>query len=222
MKPIAITVIIFSILLSLNCSTTDIDGNVYETVKIGRQVWMKQNLRVTHYRNGVAIPNVIDSTAWNGLTTGAYCNYNNDADNVAAYGRLYNWYAVSDSQNIAPTGWHVASDSEWQALSDYLGGGSVAGGKMKEVGTTHWLTPNTGATNSSGFSALPGGYRYSRNGLYLGMGLYAHFWSSTRDRYGSWSGGWSWYRYLYYFNSNLSRSENYKGYGFSVRCVMDY
>ena len=110
-------------------TVTDIDGNLYYTVKIGEQWWMLENLRVTHYRNGDAIPNVTDDAEWEGLSTGAYCDYDNDPANVATYGRLYNWYAVGDSRNIAPAGWHVPSDDEWQTLVDYLGGSSVAGGE---------------------------------------------------------------------------------------------
>jgi len=144
--------------LSSTGTMTDIDGNVYETVTIGTQVWMAENLKVTHYRNGNTILHIIDWFSWFTLT-GAYCEYDNDVNNVAVYGRLYNWYAVNDSRYIAPVGWHVPSDAEWLTLVDYLGGDTVADGKMKEIGTTHWVSPNTGATNESGFSALPGGYR---------------------------------------------------------------
>jgi len=158
----------------LSCTVTDIDGNCYRTVTIGTQVWMAENLKVTHDCNGEAIPNVTDGATWAGLTAGAYCEYNNDVNNVATYGRLNNWYAVADSRNISPAGWHVASDAEWQTLSIFLGGDAIAGGKMKETGTTHWYSPNTGATNESGFSALPGGYRASGNGPYENMGYYAH------------------------------------------------
>jgi uncharacterized protein (TIGR02145 family) len=116
-------------------TVTDIDGNVYQTVTLGGQVWMAENLKVTRYRNGDPIPCVNDASAWSGLSTGAYCHYNNDFNNAAIYGRLYNWYAVSDSRNIAPGGWHVPTDTEWQTLVDLLGGSSVAGGKMKTTGT---------------------------------------------------------------------------------------
>ena len=149
-------------------TVTDIDGNTYQTVKIGDQWWMAENLKVTCYRNGDAIPNITDGTTWASLSTGAYCEYNNDINNVATYGRLYNWYAVTDSRNIAPAGWHVPSDAEWKQLEMYLGmsqseadatgwRGTDEGGKLKEVGTMHWNSPNTGATNESGFTALPGG-----------------------------------------------------------------
>jgi len=137
----------------------DYDGNVYQTVKIGKQIWMVGNLQVTHYNNGDVIPNVTDQTAWNGLTTGALCAYDNDQNNVKTYGYLYNYYVISDPRGICPAGWHVPSLAEWETLSQACGGDAVAGGALKEAGTTHWDAPNTGATNSSGFTALPGGVR---------------------------------------------------------------
>ena len=164
---------------------TDQDGNVYKTITIGTQTWMAENLRTTKYRDGTAIPNVTDNTAWTNLTAGAYCNFNNttSADTIATYGRLYNWYAATDSRNIAPTGWHLPTETEWRTLIYYLGGFSVAGGKMKETGTTHWNTPNTGATNESGFSALPTGFRdylgTTPIGKFLSMGYVTSYWSST-------------------------------------------
>ena len=124
-------------------TVTDIDGNVYQTVTIGTQEWMAENLKVTHYRNGDPIQLVTDDSSWSNLSTGAYCDYDNDGDNVAVYGRLYNWFAVNDSRAIAPAGWHVATAADWQTLIDILGGDAVAGGKMKEAGTAHWLAPNT-------------------------------------------------------------------------------
>ena len=196
-------------------TVTDIDGNTYQTVKIGEQWWMAENLKVTHYRNGDAIPNVTNDTTWSDLTTSAYCNYNNNSSNATTYGRFYNWYAVNDSRNIAPTGWHVPSDAEWQTLVDYLGGD--AGGKMKETGTTHWNSPNTGATNESGFTALPGGCRFSIGGSFYDMGYYAFFWASTE--YGTY---YAWSRVLFYYSSSVYRKYYYgKRDGFSVRCVRD-
>jgi len=190
-------------------------NTVYQTVKIGNQWWMTENLKVTHYRNGDAIPNVTDAREWSNLTTGAYCSYDNDANNVATYGSLYNWYSVNDSRNIAPEGWHVPSDAEWQTLVDYLGF-AFSGGKMKEAGTTHWRSPNKGATNESGFAALPaGGCRYV-NGTYYDMGYYAGFWSSTES--GSYH---AWGRHLGYDNSEVGRDPSNKECGFSVRCVKD-
>jgi len=208
-------------------TVTDIDGNVYQTVKIGDQLWMAENLKVTHYRNGDAIPNVTDSTDWGNLTTGAYCNYYNDANNATTYGRLYNWYAVNDSRNIAPEGWHVPSDEEWKTLEMYLGmsqsdaddsgrRGTGVGGKMKEAGTEHWNSPNTGATNESGFSALPGGYRSYKGTYYYGRGYFAHFWSSTE-----YDSDGAWYRDLYYNDSGVWRGYINERDGVSVRCVRD-
>jgi len=196
-------------------TATDIDGNTYQTVKIGSQWWMAENLKVIHYRNGEVIPNVTDSATWGGLTTGAYCDYNNDVSNVVDYGRLYNWFAANDSRNIAPIGWHVPSDAEWQTLVDYLGGAAVAGGKLKETGTTHWSSPNTGATNESEFSALPGGFRFD-NGMYYNVNNYATIWSSTEN--GN-SGAWS--RTLGLAYSGVYHDGYDKAFGFSVRCIRD-
>jgi uncharacterized protein (TIGR02145 family) len=205
---------------------TDIDGNVYQTIKICNQWWMVENLKVTHYRNGEAIPNVTDEGTWGGLFSGAYCEYNNDVNNVATYGRLYNWYVVSDSRNIAPAGWHVATDAEWKQLEIYLGlsqseadadgwRGADEGGKLKEIGTTHWDSPNTGATNESGFSGLPAGHR-GDFGSYGGLGINAYFWSSTEyDTYLAWS------RYLFSNFSEVSRYNFFMQSGFSIRCVKD-
>ncbi|MEW5925574.1 MAG: FISUMP domain-containing protein, partial [Candidatus Zixiibacteriota bacterium] len=159
-------------------TATDIDGNVYHTIKIGSQWWMVENLRVTHYKNGDPIPNVTDNAEWGGLTTGAYCDYSNNACYADAFGRLYNWHAVSDERDIAPDGWHVPSDAEWQILIDYLGGSAVAGGKMKEAGFGHWTAPNTGATNECGFTGLPAGSR-DDDGYFGYIYGYTDIWSST-------------------------------------------
>lgn len=194
------------------------DGNEYQTVAIGAQVWMSENLKVTHYRNGDAIPNVTDGGTWWGLSTGAYCNYNNDKNKVATYGRLYNWYAVNDSRNIAPVGWHVATNADWQTLVDFLGGNSVAGGKMKENGTTHWASPNIGATNESGFSALPGGfYAYNGDAMFTNFGLTGNWWSSTE-----FNSTYAWCHFLDYHYSDIFVDSYFnKRDGLSVRCVKD-
>ena len=196
-------------------------------VTICTQVWATKNLDVTTYSDGTPIPQVTDPTAWANLTTGAWCYYNNDAGNNATYGKLYNWYAVAgiyDSaslanttlrKKLAPTGWHVPTDAEWTTLTTCLGGETIAGGKMKETGTAHWTTPNTAATNSSGFTGLPGGCRninFSFN--YIGIGGY--WWSSSE--YNT-AGAWS--RNLYYDNGNADRNLYNKGDGFSVRCLRD-
>ena len=199
-------------------TVTDIDGNVYQTVTIGPQEWMAENLKVTHYRNGDAIPNVTDSATWLGLSTGAYCNYNNDAASVAVYGRLYNWFAADDSRSIAPEGWHVPSKDEWWLLTNslyYLGSEGAVGGKMKETGTTHWISPNSGATNESGFTGLPGGRRSSYYGIFGHLGDRAFFWS-TAD-----ASGQSWNLNLYYNSDGYHIWSDDRESGFSVRCVKD-
>jgi uncharacterized protein (TIGR02145 family) len=162
-------------------TVTDIDSNTYRTVKIGNQWWMAENLKVKHYRNGDAIPEVMDATQWANLTTGAYCKYDNNASNVATYGLLYNWYAVGDNRNIAPEGWHVYSPTDLRNLLDLLGGYIVAGGKLKEAGTVHWLSPNTGATNESGFTSLPGGYRRFVDGVFFDIGGAGYWWSTSEN-----------------------------------------
>src|SRR5690554_4690979 len=195
-------------------SITDIDGNTYKTVTIGTQTWMAENLKVTKYNDGIAIPNVTDNTAWSELTTGALCDYDNTPSNSETYGKLYNWHAVNTGK-LCPTGWHVPSDAEWTELTDYLGGTSVVGGKLKETGTTHWNSPNTGATNETGFTALPGGYRFF-NGAFDNFGYIGHWWSATEgNTYGAW------YRELYFYYSSVYRDYYYKEEGYSVRCVRD-
>ncbi len=184
------------------------------TVTICSQVWMIKNLDVTTYRNGDAIPQVTDATAWANLTTGAWCYYNNDAANGPIYGKLYNWYAVNDVRGLAPSGYHVPSDAEWTTLETCLGGSSVAGGAMKEVGIAHWLTPNTGATNSSGFTGLPGGFR-DGSGTFGVISRIAFWWSSTGVQ------STAWYRFIDCNNSNFYSANISKNSGFSVRCVKD-
>lgn len=198
-----------------NGSLTDIDGNVYKTVTIGTQVWMAENLRTTTYRNGDHIPNITSGIAWGSLKTGAYCNYNNDTVISAIYGRLYNWYTVNDSRNIAPTGWHVPTDTEWSILTSFLEGESVAGGKLKETGTSHWWSPNFGATNESGFTALPGGIR-SSDGFY-DLNANGFWWSTTEG-----SATQACDRGMDCNDSDVGRSFGYgKDLGLSVRCVLD-
>lgn len=198
-------------------TVTDIDGNVYNTAVIGTQIWMVENLKTTKYRNGDPIQNITDSTQWNKyLITGAYCNYKNDISYANTYGRLYNWYAVSDSRNIAPTGWHIPTDAEWTTLTNYIGGYSVAGGKLKEAGTTHWANPNKGATNETGFTALPGGYRDGYDGMFQWVTNYQYSWSSTEADTQN-----AWYRYMGYDCEDIVQEIWEKIYGFSVRCIKD-
>jgi uncharacterized protein (TIGR02145 family) len=191
---------------------SDIDGNIYSTMKIGDQIWMAENLKVIHYRNGEQIANVTDRAIWPTLTTSAYCWYNNDANSYKAdYGALYNWYAAIDGRNIAPTGWHIPSQSEWTTLINYLGGASVAGGKLKEVGTSHWTTQNTEATNSSGFTALPGG-----NGDFgfNWLGTQGAWWS-TIEQYGDATGQ------SISNGISITFTSGSKHQGWSVRCIKD-
>ena len=213
-----LTIVVLAVTIS--CKKDDItnptpNSNCTDPITIGSQVWMCKNLDVDHYRNGDPIPEVKDSVEWTNLSTGAWCYYNNDPALGAIYGKLYNLYAVNDQRGLAPTGWHVPSDEEWTTLSTYLGGKGVAGDKMKEAGTTHWWSPNTGATNSSGFSALPGGYR-NFTVQFKDIGFNGSWWSSTEDDTSN-----VWYRYLFYKNAGINRSLSVKNFGFSVRCVKD-
>ena len=198
---------------------TDAEGNSYKTVKIGTQTWMAENLKVSKYSDGTTIPNIIDNAQWSQLTTGAWSYYNNDAANNAKYGKLYNWYAVSKTsngnKNVCPTGWHVPTDAEWKVLTDYLGGDSIAGGKLKEVGTTSWKSPNTDATNTSLFTGLPGGYR-DNDGNYYDVGYLGYWWSSTED-----STNDAWGRDLDLSDGSAHRNDRGKRGGLSVRCLRD-
>ncbi len=195
-------------------SVTDIDGTVYKTVAIGAQEWMAQNLRTTKYKNGDVIPNVTNSISWFALSSGAYCWYDNDNSHEQPYGKLYNWYAVNDTSGLCPMGWHVPTVAEWTSLTDFLGGLSVAGGPMKETGTSHWNSPNTGATNESGFTGLPGGGRDS-GGVFFNLGGNGYWWSSTE-----FSNEVRYYL-MYNDNDNVTRGTTSKMVGFSVRCVRD-
>lgn len=196
-------------------TVTDIDGNVYHTVKIGTQIWLVENLKTTRYNDGAPISLVTDSTAWSTLTAGGYCWYVNDIINKNIYGALYNWFTVNTGK-LAPDGCHVPTDDEWTTLTTYLGGETGAGAKLKESGTTHWRTPNAGATNETGFTALPGGIR-NINGSFKAIGDDGYWWSATE--YGS--TGKVWYRNMNYNNAGVVRVSNNKINGQSVRCVVD-
>jgi uncharacterized protein (TIGR02145 family) len=192
---------------------SQVDGTV-PPLTICSQVWARKNLDVSTYRDGTPIPYVTDATAWAALTTGAYCSYDNNPANDAIYGKLYNWYAVNDSRGLAPTGYHVPTDAEWTTLTTCLGGVSVAGGKMKETGTALWISPNN-ATNSSGFTGLPGGYRYN-NGTFNSVGSIGIWWSSSQvDTANAWN------RSLSYGSGDATRNISSKRNGFSVRCLRD-
>jgi uncharacterized protein (TIGR02145 family) len=191
---------------------TDIDGNQYNTIAIGNQVWMKENLRTSRFADGTAIPLTIDNKQWCRLTSGGFCWYNNDsiAGNVP-YGKLYNWYAVQ-SGKLCPSGWHVPSDFEWTDLAEFLGGTKVAGGKLKE-NSVLWKSPNKNATNDVGFSAIPGGYRNSI-GKFFYRGYFDYWWSSTELSSIS-----SWYWYVYFDTAILYRDKDFKTMGHAVRCI---
>lgn len=188
---------------------------VNNKVQIGTQIWMTKNLDVSRYRNGDEIPQVTDVTTWVSLTSGAWCYYNNDTASGALYGKLYNWYAVTDPRGLAPKGWHVPGDVEWTILSTFLGGVNRAGGKMKERGKTHWLAPNKGATDSSHFTGLPSG---SRQGPFFNLSTEGDWWSSTENINNH---NEALYRYLGYNFTLLGRSAVYKWVGASVRCIKD-
>jgi uncharacterized protein (TIGR02145 family) len=208
-------------------TVTDIDGNTYPVVSIGTQCWMAANLKTTRYRDGTTIPNVTGNTAWTQLNSGAWCNYNNSPGNDSTYGKLYNWYAAANP-DICPQGWHVPTDAEWQQLeaalgmpagelgqTGYRGADQNVGGKMKT--TTLWNAPNTGATNESGFSGLPGGNRDGSDGPYPNLGGRGYWWSASEiGAEGAWG------RSLNYGSSaGIGRSYADKRYGFCLRCVRD-
>lgn len=190
----------------------DIDGNGYDTIHIGSQIWMKQNLNTTRFRNGDQINNVTSS--WSNLYSSAYCNLNNDTSQAYIYGRIYNGYAVVDSRNLCPIGWHIPSDSEWTILENYLGGSSFAGGKLKEVGLSHWPSPNTNATNESKFTALPGGGRNILVSPAFFSGAY--WWSSTEVGTSNLKS-----RNIVYNSGATTSNSNDKRYGYSIRCIKD-
>ncbi|MBK7211955.1 MAG: fibrobacter succinogenes major paralogous domain-containing protein [Bacteroidales bacterium] len=215
------------IILSISCkksqdqiktptgSFKDIDGNVYKTVQIGDQVWMAENLKVAHYRNGDPIEYFSGGENWTNCKTGACCNYNNHPGNDVTFGKLYNGLAVADSRNIAPEGWHIPSTEEWETLINYAGGYSLAGGKLKAVDHISWIKPNVGATDEFGFSGLPGGYctffSFFYEEYYSGL-----WWSSTISKENFLDG------FLVSNNSErIMHSNWYDKYGLSVRCVKD-
>jgi uncharacterized protein (TIGR02145 family) len=204
----------------------DVPGNcAVQTVTICDQTWMLKNLDVDHYRNGDSIPQVTDAAVWAALTTGAWCYYLNDPAYGPVYGKLYNWYAVNDPRGLAPTGWHVPTNDEWVSLINCLGGEYVAGGKLKETGTTHWDDPNVGATNETGFTALPGNLR-QKSGAFSPLfatpflGIVGSFWTSTEfisdlDMFDNNAHN----HFIPSFEASVQSPVEDKAYGFSVRCV---
>lgn len=193
----------------------DTDSNVYKTVTIGKQVWMKSNLRTTRYNDGTEIPYISGNDAWANTTTGAYCKYNNSPGLEKTYGKLYNWYAVNDSSKICPTGWHVPSNAEWKTMITFLGGDNLAGEKLKETGIANWEIPNNRATNSSNFTALPGGCRKA-NGAFSNIKFNGIWWSASV--YNSTDAG-CWI--LNYHFSNINNNNTSKKNAYSVRCIKD-
>jgi uncharacterized protein (TIGR02145 family) len=199
-----------------NLQIRDIEGNAYEVIQVGEQFWMAENLRTTTLSDGTPIAREEDYEAWARLTLPAYCWYNNDSVYAEEFGALYNYYTI-ETGNLCPEGWHVPSDEDWIALESNLGGAGVAGGLMKEAGLEHWKTPNTQASNGSGFNALPGGYR-SYTGTFNLIRINGYWWSSSEK---SWYGSVNTviYRNLKYDGQDVYRHIGEKANGFSVRCV---
>ena len=195
-------------------TVTDIDGNVYNTVTIGTQTWMLENLKTTKYNDGTDIPNITDPVTWEGLSTPGYCWYDNDIDNKPTYGAIYNFYTVNTAK-LAPNGWHVPTDEEFTTLTDYLGGAYIAGGKLKEAGTEHWYSPNAGATNETGFTALPGGFR-ATYGLFDFIKSGGFWWSASEGSATEAHG-----RNMYYDGRDVWIDYGSKKFGASVRCIKD-
>lgn len=222
----------------------DVDGNVYKTITIDlssggskgseaakaeTQTWMAENLKTTKYSNGDLIGTTDPATKdiWKKELMPKYqWAYEGNEENAQIYGRLYTWYTVDDIRNICPTGWHVPTNEEWTSLIDYLGGYWYAGGKVKEAGTTHWESPNTGATNAIGFTALPGGARWSEGSTFASLGIQAFFWTATLSRadYIYPEEGWT----FAFFCDLGSQTRNFRiggesraDTGYSVRCIKD-
>ncbi len=217
---ISLTISLLLILILLSCSSdndsSNANNNNYQTISIGNQIWMSKNLDVSKYRNGDIIPQVTDPAQWADLTTGAWCYYANFTGNGVIYGRLYNWYAVNDPRGLSPNGYHIPTKAEFETLHSFLGGSLNAGGKMKETGTTNWLSPNTGATNSTGFTAIPGGY-CDGNGEFSNFSIASYIWTATENI----NNNQVWYCAIFYNNNFSSLPSGYKKLGMSVRCIKD-
>jgi uncharacterized protein (TIGR02145 family) len=219
---IFILVAIVGLVISINAQSliqvTDVEGNVYNTINIGTQTWMKENLRTTKLNDGISIPLVTSELEWDALSSSGYSWYNNDETSYkATYGALYNWYVVNTGK-LCPTDWHIPTDAEWTVLTDFLG--SSAGGMLKETGTTRWNSPNTGSTNATGFAGLPGGYR-TYSGVFGGLGTHGYMWSSIGLTAGAYPSGEAWSRELNNFSVNVVRNYYSRRQGISVRCVKD-
>ena len=202
----------------------DLDGNIYTTVIIGSQEWIAQNLKVTQYSNRTTIPYLTLNGDWIADVSGAYCWYNNDIGYKTPYGSLYNWYAVINVHGLAylerggvqETGWRIPTDDDWQDLVDFAGGNPVAGGKLKEVGITHWATPNNGATNEYGFTSLPAGERNGITGVFNVIYNFVSYWTSDAV-----DANYSWANQMFYTSVIVQHESGYKKSGGSVRLVRD-
>ncbi|MBS1686362.1 MAG: retroviral-like aspartic protease family protein [Bacteroidetes bacterium] len=197
---------------------TDIDGNLYDTVKIGMQYWLKQNLATTHFNDGTPILQIESAIEWNEIfnsqsAISVYSHCMGEENMAPTYGYLYNWYATTDYRGICPTGWHIPSDAEFSRLAVILGGDAVAGGKLKSIAL--WQPPNSNASNSSGFSAIPAGYRFY-DGDFVGIGKYASFWTSTQE-----SKNGAWYCDVRYNESSIHHLPYSVYSGHSIRCIKD-
>jgi uncharacterized protein (TIGR02145 family) len=205
---------------------TDQDGNVYKTIVIGNQEWMAENLKVGHFKNGDTIPNITDNNTWSNQTIGSLCTYNDSTNFECPYGKLYNWFTISDARGVCPLGWHVPNESEWNSLVDYLDNAAdtaqagfqsaSAGGKLKSTGINWWLSPNVLSDNSSGFSGVGAGYRNSSGG-YENMLDLTNWWSSEE-----FSGTNAYYRSLFNYNGGFFKDNHLKSAGFSIRCIKDH
>ena len=209
---------------SIPATVKDIDGNVYHTLVIGKQVWLQENLRTKKYRNGKSIAKNSTKAQWSTDKIGACAVYDNDSIKENAFGLLYNWYAIANPAGLCPVGWHVPKDSEWNAMVKYLDEyadttelkrvqSEIAGGELKEIGYAHWTTPNTGATGTSNFLGYAGGNK-SIDGKCNDVGAYGYWWTATAS-----SAAEAYGRLLSYFNGNIDRFKTSKNLGFSVRCV---
>lgn len=215
-----------NVYVGLENTVKDFDGNVYNIIAIGKQFWMKENLRTKKYTDGTPIPTGLNDDQWKCDTIGAYSMYDNNATNDSVFGKLYNWYAVADPRGLCPTGWHVPSDKDWNEMIKAIDPtantfcsactqSTTAGGAMKEIKVSNWASPNEGASNSSGFSGLPGGCR-DYDGKYLELGAQGHWWTATQA-----SNLDAYFFYLDFNSSNINRLNYFKANGQSVRCVKD-
>lgn len=208
--------LLISVLLAVVFS--NLNAQNFKQVKIGNQIWMTENLNAYKFRNGDTIPEAKTVEEWKKASANnspAWCYYANNPASGASYGKLYNWFAVNDPRGLAPEGWHIPGNAEWTSLTEYLGGADIAGGKLKEAGITHWKSPNTEATNKTGFSALPGGDRGS-GGLFNLVGSSGFWWSATEEDADS-AGCID----MFYRHSKLTMGSSLKQNGFSVRCLRD-